>query len=107
MGRFRASNEAINQLMDREWPEDERQAFLKAMADFAEPAGLHDLRTRKSGTLRFVHSTSGCPPNGRSRRRMTLDRVEEQLQERFPDTELLIHVDPEGQQADRETLAPI
>ena len=32
-----------------------------------------------------------------------LDRVEEQLQERFPDTEILIHVDPEGQ-TDRETL---
>jgi ferrous-iron efflux pump FieF len=32
-----------------------------------------------------------------------LDRVEEQLQERFPGTEILIHVDPEGQ-TDRETL---
>ena len=34
-----------------------------------------------------------------------LDRVEEQLQERFPGTEILIHVDPEGQ-IDRETLLP-
>jgi ferrous-iron efflux pump FieF len=34
-----------------------------------------------------------------------LDRVEEELQKRFPDTEILIHVDPEGQ-IDRETLLP-
>ena len=41
-GAYRASNEAINQLMDREWPEDERQAFLKAMADLPSFPGLHD-----------------------------------------------------------------
>ena len=34
-----------------------------------------------------------------------LDRVEEQLQQRFPNTEILIHVDPEGQ-IDRETMLP-
>jgi ferrous-iron efflux pump FieF len=32
-----------------------------------------------------------------------LDAVEEALQHRFPGTEILIHVDPEGQ-TDRETL---
>jgi ferrous-iron efflux pump FieF len=32
-----------------------------------------------------------------------LDAVEEALQRRFPATEILIHVDPEGQ-VDRETL---
>jgi len=32
-----------------------------------------------------------------------LDAVEESLQQRFPGTEILIHVDPEGQ-TDRETL---
>jgi ferrous-iron efflux pump FieF len=32
-----------------------------------------------------------------------LDAVEEKLQQRFPGTEILIHLDPEGQ-VDRETL---
>src|SRR5207253_1099375 len=53
-GAFRASREAVNQLMDREWPERERQQFLDAAAEYDELRGLHDLRTRKSGTLRFV-----------------------------------------------------
>jgi ferrous-iron efflux pump FieF len=34
-----------------------------------------------------------------------LDAIEEELQQRFPGTEILIHVDPEGQ-TDRETLLP-
>jgi ferrous-iron efflux pump FieF len=34
-----------------------------------------------------------------------MDRVEEQLRERFPATEILIHLDPEGH-TDRETLLP-
>ena len=52
-GAWRASSEAVNQLMDREWPEEERQRFLAACADYSELEGLHDLRTRTSGTVRF------------------------------------------------------
>jgi ferrous-iron efflux pump FieF len=103
-GAFRASGEAVNQLMDREWPEEERQAFLAAAATYPELQGLHDLRTRKSGTLRFVQFHVWVPAGWTVQEAHDrLDRVEEQLQERFPDTEILIHVDPEGQ-TDRETL---
>lgn len=103
-GAFRASSEAVNQLMDREWPEDERRAFLAAAAEYPELAGLHDLRTRKSGTLRFVQFHVWVPADWTVQQAHDrLDEVEEQLQERFPGTEILIHVDPEGQ-TDRETL---
>jgi ferrous-iron efflux pump FieF len=105
-GAFRASSEAINQLMDREWPEEERQAFLDAVAKHDELRGLHDLRTRKSGTLRFVQFHVWVPANWTVKEAHDrLDRAEEALQQRFPDTEILIHVDPEGQ-TDRETLLP-
>jgi ferrous-iron efflux pump FieF len=105
-GAYRASSEAVHQLMDREWPEEERQQFLDAAAQFDELRGLHDLRTRKSGTLRFVQFHVWVPADWTVQEAHDrLDRVEEQLQERFPDTEILIHVDPEGQ-TDRETLLP-
>ena len=105
-GAFRASSEAVNQLMDREWPEDERQQFLAAAAAFPELEGLHDLRTRKSGTLRFVQFHVWVPARWTVQEAHDrLDAVEEALQERFPGTEILIHVDPEGQ-TDRETLLP-
>jgi ferrous-iron efflux pump FieF len=103
---FRASGEAINQLMDREWPEEERQQFLAAAAEYPELKGLHDLRTRKSGTLRFVQFHVWVPAQWTVQEAHDrLDAIEEALQERFPGTEILIHVDPEGQ-TDRETLLP-
>ena len=105
-GAWRASGEAVNQLMDREWPEDERHEFLAAAARYPELSGLHDLRTRKSGTLRFVQFHVWVPAQWTVKEAHDrLDRVEEELQERFPGTEILIHVDPEGQ-TDRETLLP-
>jgi ferrous-iron efflux pump FieF len=105
-GAFRASREAVNQLMDREWPEEERQEFLAAAATYPELQGLHDLRTRKSGTLRFVQFHVWVPADWTVQEAHDrLDRVEEELQRRFPGTEILIHVDPEGQ-TDRETLLP-
>jgi ferrous-iron efflux pump FieF len=103
---FRASSESIAQLMDREWPEEERRAFLSAAASYPELQGLHDLRTRKSGTLRFVQFHVWVPADWTVQEAHDrLDRVEEELQARFPGTEILIHVDPEGQ-IDRETLLP-
>jgi ferrous-iron efflux pump FieF len=105
-GAYRASSEAVQQLMDREWPDEERQQFLAAASEYPELQGLHDLRTRKSGTLRFVQFHVWVPADWTVQKAHDrLDRVEEELQERFPGTEILIHVDPEGQ-TDRETLLP-
>ena len=105
-GAFRASSEAVNQLMDREWPEDERRQFLAACATYPQLEGLHDLRTRKSGTLRFVQFHVWVPADWTVQEAHDrLDAVEEELQQRFPGTEILIHIDPEGQ-TDRETLLP-
>ena len=105
-GAWRASSEAIHQLMDREWPENERQEFLATAATYPELKGLHDLRTRKSETLRFVQFHVWVPGDWSVQQAHDrLDAVEEELQDRFPGTEILIHVDPEGQ-TDRETLLP-
>jgi ferrous-iron efflux pump FieF len=105
-GAWRASGEAVNQLMDKEWPEAERERFLSAAAEYPELAGLHDLRTRKSGTVRFVQFHVWVPADWTVQEAHDrLDAVEEELQSRFPGTEILIHADPEGQ-TDRETLLP-
>lgn len=103
-GAWRASGEAINQLMDREWPEEERATFLAAAAEYPELAGLHDLRTRTSGTHHFAQFHVWVPADWTVRvAHDRMDRVEEQLQQRFPGTEILIHLDPEGH-TDRETM---
>jgi ferrous-iron efflux pump FieF len=103
-GAWTASSDALDQLMDREWPDDLRERFLAAAKEYPELAGLHDLRTRSSGTHYFAQFHVWVPAQWTVQEAHDrLDRVEEQLQERFPDTEILIHVDPEGQ-VDRETL---
>jgi ferrous-iron efflux pump FieF len=103
-GAYRASGLAINQLMDHEWPEAERAEFLAAAADYPELAGLHDLRTRTSGTHQFAQFHVWVPGEWTVREAHDrMDRVEEALQRRFPGTEILIHLDPEGH-TDRETM---
>jgi ferrous-iron efflux pump FieF len=103
-GAWRASSQALDQLMDREWPDELRERFLAAAKEYPELAGLHDLRTRSSGTHYFAQFHVWVPADWTVQEAHDrLDRVEEQLQERFPGTEILIHVDPEGQ-TDRETL---
>jgi ferrous-iron efflux pump FieF len=105
-GAWRSSSNAINQLMDREWPEEERATFLAAAAEYPELAGLHDLRTRTSGTHHFAQFHVWVPAHWTVREAHDrMDRVEEQLQQRFPGTEILIHLDPEGH-TDRETMLP-
>jgi ferrous-iron efflux pump FieF len=105
-GAWSASSHAFDQLMDREWPDELRERFLAATREYPELAGLHDLRTRTSGTHHFAQFHVWVPADWTVREAHDrLDRVEEELQKRFPDTEILIHVDPEGQ-TDRETLLP-
>lgn len=97
-----ASSQALDQLMDREWPDEERQRLLAAAAEYPELAGLHDLRTRSSGTHQFVQFHVWVPEHWTVREAHDrIDRAEEALQKRFPDTEILIHLDPEGH-TDRE-----
>ena len=106
-GAWRASSEAVNQLMDKEWPEHERQEFLDTAAQYDELRGLHDLRTRKSGTLRFVQFHVWVPAEWTVQEAHDrLDAVEEALQERFTGTEILIHVDSEGQTHRQPFLRP-
>jgi ferrous-iron efflux pump FieF len=103
-GAWSSSSHAFDQLMDREWPEEMRANFLAAVKEYPELEGLHDLRTRTSGTHHFVQFHVWVPAEWTVKEAHDrLDAVEEALQQRFPGTEILIHVDPEGQ-TDRETL---
>ena len=105
-GAWSASSHALNQLMDREWPDELRKRFLAATKEYPELAGLHDLRTRTSGTHNFAQFHVWVPGEWTVREAHDrLDRVEEALQQRFPATEIIIHLDPEGQ-IDRETMLP-
>jgi ferrous-iron efflux pump FieF len=105
-GAWRASATAIDQLMDREWPPAKRQAFLDFAATLPVLSGLHDLRTRTSGTHDFVQFHVWMDPQMTVAAAHDLvELAEDALLARFPDTEFLIHIDPVGQ-VDKEGILP-
>lgn len=96
-GAWRAGSEAIDHLMDREWPEDKRRRFVAVAARHPELSRLHDLRTRTSGGIDFVQFHVDLPGDYTvEKAHDIIERVEKDLHAEFPDAEVLIHIDPEG-----------
>jgi ferrous-iron efflux pump FieF len=94
---WRASSAAIDQLMDKEWPEEKRRRFIEVAARHPELKGLHDLRTRSSGMHDFVQFHVWVDPNMTvAEVHKVMDEVEHKLEAEFPGCEVLIHPDPEG-----------
>lgn len=96
-GAFQASSNAIDQLMDKEWPEDQRRAFIEVAARQPGLKGIHDFRTRRSGSHEFAQFHMEVA------RDLTVDEahdivegVERALRGAYPKVEVLIHLDPEG-----------
>jgi ferrous-iron efflux pump FieF len=96
-GAFRASSNAIDQLMDKEWSEDQRAAFLDVAARQPGLKGIHDFRTRRAGTHDFAQFHMEVDPAITVARAHDLvEAMEHNLKRAFPKVEVLIHLDPEG-----------
>lgn len=97
-GAWRASTQAIDQLMDKEWPEEKRRRFLQIAGQHPELIGIHDLRTRTSGAQDFVQFHVWVRPDMTvAEAHRVTEAVEQKLAAAFPGAEILIHLDPEGQ----------
>ncbi len=96
-GAFQASSNAIDQLMDKEWPDDQRAAFLDVAARQPGLRGIHDFRTRRSGSHDFAQFHMEVDRNLTVGAAHDLvEAVESNLKTAFPKVEVLIHLDPEG-----------
>ena len=96
-GAWRASSDAVDHLMDREWPEERREAFLAVLARHPELRGVHDLRTRTSGAHDFAQfHVMVDPAMTVAEAHRVMDELEERIEREFPGVEVLIHPDPEG-----------
>ncbi len=96
-GAFGASSQAIDQLMDKEWPDQMRERFLSVAAIHPQLRGIHDFRTRRSGSHDFAQFHM-CVARDMTvgEAHDVMDEVEDRLRLAFPDVEVLIHLDPEG-----------
>jgi ferrous-iron efflux pump FieF len=96
-GAWRASSEAIDHLMDREWSDERREQFLAVIARHPELRGVHDLRTRTSGAHDFAQFHAMVAPDMTvAEAHRVMDELEERIGREFPGVEVLIHPDPEG-----------
>jgi ferrous-iron efflux pump FieF len=104
-GAWRAMSMAIDQLLDREWPEEKKARFLEVASRHPQLKEIHDFRSRSSGMHDFCQFHVLVDPD------MTLkaahdvmDEVEAELMREFPGVEVLIHPEPEGHVDDTSFL---
>jgi ferrous-iron efflux pump FieF len=96
-GAFRAAQMALDQLLDREWPEARRTQFIEVAMRHPQLRGIHDMRTRSSGVHDFCQFHVWVDPDMTIlQAHRIMDEVEEALMQEFPGVEVLIHPDPEG-----------
>jgi ferrous-iron efflux pump FieF len=96
-GAWRTANQVVDQLMDREWDAARKLAFIEVAMQHPEARGIHDLRTRTSGTQDFVQFHLWVRPGMTvAEAHSVMDRIEADLTAAFPGVEILIHPDPEG-----------
>lgn len=101
-GAYGIARDALNVLMDRELPEEERQRITAAVLDHREVRGMHDLRTRSTGTGVFIELHLELDPAlPLTRAHDITDAVERDLKIRFGSADVLIHQEPAGLRDER------
>jgi ferrous-iron efflux pump FieF len=88
---------AFDVLLDRELPSARRAEIFEIAQANAEVLGVHDLRTRTSGTHEFIQFHIELKPQlTLSRVHVITDEVTAAVVQRFPRAEVIIHADPFG-----------
>lgn len=96
-GAWQIGRTAYEILMDRELPENERARIRTLALDHPAVAGVHDLRTRFSGTQKFIQVHIEMKGDISLRRAHDIaEEVMESIENAFSGSEVLIHMDPEG-----------
>jgi len=97
IGAVRSAGQAIDMLMDREWPVEKRQKLLAVVGGETRVSGVHQLRTRSSGVTDFIQFHVWLPPEmSVAAAHAIVDDIEARVAAAFPGAEILIHVDPAG-----------
>ncbi len=94
---FRVAKGAIEQLMDREFPDEDRERIRQIVLAHPDVLDCHDLRTRRSGIDSFIQVHVEMDRSLTLMRAHEIsDDVEARIRAVFPHAEVLIHADPEG-----------
>ncbi|RST32314.1 cation diffusion facilitator family transporter [Sphingomonas ginkgonis] len=102
-GAWQSSSHALDQLMDREWPDEKRAQLIALIQSHPEMAGIHDLRTRTSGGHDFIQFQISLEPLlSVAKAHDVMDEIEATIRADFPGADILIHPVPFGHPAVKE-----
>lgn len=96
-GAWTIFSRSLDQIMDRELPDEQRQLIRDIATAHKEVEAVHDLRTRSSGVQTFIQlhlELDGSMPLVDAH--AIADDVEREILDVFPDAEVIIHQDPAG-----------
>ncbi|MDA0261092.1 MAG: cation diffusion facilitator family transporter [Proteobacteria bacterium] len=94
--------QSFDMLMDREFPEAERARIRTIVQSHPEVLAVHDMRTRQAGIHSFVQLHIELPAEMSLKRAHVIsDEVEADIRRMFPETDVIIHQDPEGVDEER------
>jgi ferrous-iron efflux pump FieF len=94
---WRILAQALDMLMDRELPADQRQQVVEIVRAHPQVLGMHDLRTRGAGPTTFIQLHIEL--DGRMnlyQANVIADTIETEISTAFPGAEVIIHQDPHG-----------
>ena len=96
-GVWQIAKHAVDILMDREIPDEDREKIARLAESHPEVREIHDLKTRHGGSNYIVQFHVLLDAGLSLRQAHTiLDDVEDRILAEFPDCDLLLHPDPEG-----------
>ena len=86
---------SIDVLMDRELPQEDRQRILDIVLSQPGVRSAHELRTRSAGLTKFIQLHVVFHPNmSLGRAHVMGDSIEAAILEAFPQSEVILHIDP-------------
>ncbi len=96
-GVWSVSRGALDQLMDRELPEIERDRIKAIVRGHRATRDIHDLRSRVAGGTRFIQlHVEFDPATSLLEAHRLGDEIELAILGAFPDAEVILHLDPHG-----------
>ncbi len=98
-GAWHIGRRAVNQLMDTEFSQRERERIRELTLAHPRVTDMHDLRTRRAGLDAFIqlHIEMDGQLSLETAHRIA-DEVEASIRAAFPEAEVLIHQDPQGRE---------
>lgn len=94
-GAWEIGMQSIDALMDKQLPKSEEQQIVQMAYSIEGVRGVHDLRTRQSGSTKFIQLHLELDDEqSLFEAHNKADRLEALLEKVFPQADILIHLDP-------------